>query len=139
MSQGPSAEGGEHREHMSWVRTRMNLSQELLEWVRHGFMLITAGFGSFAFLEGLVGALGDAQHVSATEPSRIFSLIATAVGVLLIVIALRHHRKMVDFINTDEYGESEAPALPDETREEYLALGAIALGVVSFVALVFLR
>lgn len=139
MQRGRALESAEHQEHMSWVRTRMTLDQDLMEWIRHGFSLITVGFGSFAFLEGVVGAFGEGERSPATEPSRIFSLIATAVGVTLIAIALKHNRNMVEFVNADAFGEQEAPGLPDEKREEFLAMGAIAIGIVSFVALLFLR
>jgi hypothetical protein len=124
---------------MSWVRTRMTLDQDLMEWIRHGFALITVGFGSFAFLEGVVGAFGETERPPATEPSRIFSLSASAVGVTLIASALRHNRNMVEFVNADAFGDQEAPALPDEKRAEYLAMGAIVIGLVSFVALLLLR
>lgn len=126
-------------EHMSWVRTRMTLESDLMEWIRHGFALIVVGFGSFAFLDGVVGALGEGEGPSVTEPSRIFSLAATAIGVLLIGMALRHNRRMVAFVNSDEFGGRPALEIPDEKREEYLATGAIVIGVVSFVALLFLR
>ncbi len=133
------AELDQDTEHMSWVRTRMTLEKDLMEWIRHGIGMITVGFGSFAFLRGVVGALGEGGTPGDTEPSRIFSLVATAIGVLVIVVALRHNRKMVEFVNADEFGRDQTIALPDETREEYLAIGAIAIGLVSFVALLLLR
>lgn len=125
-------------EHMSWVRTRMTLDKEFIEWIRHGFSLITVGFGSFAFLDGVVGVLGEHESRSTTEPSRIFSLGATFIGMLLIVIALRHYRKMVEFVNSDEFGGRPSLSLPNEKRDEYLAMGAIALGGIAFVALLLL-
>jgi putative membrane protein len=139
MQRGRTLESPEHHEHMSWVRTRMTLDQDLMEWIRHGFSLITVGFGSFAFLEGVVGAFGEGERSAATEPSRIFSLIATAVGVILVAMALKHNRNMVEFVNADAFGDQEAPGLPNEKREEYLAVGSIVIGMISFVALLFLR
>lgn len=127
-----------HQEHMSWVRTRMTLDKEFIEWIRHGFTLITVGFGSFAFLDGVVGSLGEGGGASTSEPSRIFSLAATAIGTLLIVSALRHYRLMVDFVDRDEFGDRPALSLPNEQRDEYLAIGAVAIGLVSFVALLVL-
>jgi uncharacterized membrane protein YidH (DUF202 family) len=129
----------EVREQMSWVRTRMQLDSELMEWIRHGFSLIAAGFGSFAFLEGLTGALGEGADQIATEPSRVLSLVATAIGVILIAIALKHNRNMVDFVNADEFGAGEVPRVPNEKREVYLAGVAILMGIVSFLALLFLQ
>lgn len=123
---------------MSWIRTRMTLDTELMEWIRHGFALITVGFGSFAFLDGLLGGMGEREGFSVTEPSRIFSIIATAVGMLLIVIALRHNRLMVEFVNRDEFGERPEMSLPNEKREYYLAYGALALGAASLIALLLL-
>ena len=127
-----------HEEHMTWVRTRMTLDQEFVEWLRHGFALITVGFGSFAFLDGLVGGLGAEHRGSSSEPSRVFSLVVTVIGVLLIIIALRHYRLMVEFVNRDEFGDVSTLPLPNEKRSEYLATGAVAIGVVSFVALLML-
>ena len=123
---------------MSWVRTRMTLDKEFVEWIRHGFALITVGFGSFAFLDGLSGSLRENPASSATEPSRIFSLTTTIIGVLLIVLALRHYRLMVEFVDRDEFGEQASPSLPNEKRDEHLAIGAVAIGIVSFIALLFL-
>jgi hypothetical protein len=40
-------------DHLTWVRTRLTLDAEFLESVRHGFSLITAGFGSFSIFQGL--------------------------------------------------------------------------------------
>lgn len=129
----------DNSDHMSWVRTRMTLDQDLMEWIRHGFALITVGFGSFAFLDGIVGALGEGEGPSVTEPSRIFSLVATVIGGVVIAIALRHNRRMIEFVNSDEFGDGPALELPDEKRAEYLAIGAMVLGVVSFVALLILH
>ncbi len=126
-------------EHMSWVRTRMTLDKEFIEWIRHGFSLIAVGFGSFAFLDGLVGGLGEHAVGSASEPSRIFSLTMTFIGTLLIIIALRHYRLMVEFVNLDEFGEQPVLELPNEKRDEYLAVGAVGIGVISFMALLVLR
>ena len=117
----------------------MELDAELMDWIRHGFSFIAAGFGSFAFLEGLTGAQGEGADQIATEPSRVFSLVATAIGVALIAVALKHSRNMVDFVNANEFGAGEIPRLPNEKREEYLAGIAIAIGVVSFLALLVLR
>jgi uncharacterized membrane protein YidH (DUF202 family) len=127
------------REPMSWVRTRMLLDAELMEWIRHGVSLIAAGFGSFAFLEGLTGAQGEGSDQIATEPSRVFSLGATAIGIILIAVALKHNRNMIDFVNAGEFGAGKVPALPNEMREEYLAGLAIVIGIVSFLALLFLQ
>lgn len=127
-----------HAEHMSWVRTRMTLDNEFIEWIRHGFALIGVGFGSFAFLDGVVNGLGEGGVRSSTEPSRLFSLGATAIGMLLIIIALRHYRMMVAFVNSDEFGEQPSLPLPNEKRDEFLAIGAVVLGALSFVALLLL-
>ena len=139
MTDHATASASLHDDHIMWVRTRMTLDSELMEWIRHGFSLIAVGFGSFAFLEGLVGSLGRGEGAFVTEPSRVFSLVATAIGVALIALALRHNRAMVVFVNADEFGAGEAPELPNEKREEYLGGVAIVIGVVSFLALLVLR
>lgn len=115
----------------------MTLDNEFVEWIRHGFALITVGFGSFAFLDGVVGGLGEG-HGGSSDPSRIFSLAATFIGTLLVIIALRHYRMMVEFVNRDEFGDGSILPLPNEKRDEYLAFGAVAIGVVSFIALLLL-
>lgn len=138
MSQRVASQISADHEHISWVRTRMTLDAELMEWIRHGFSLIAVGFGSFSFLDGMRGTLGEGAGANVTEPSRMFSLAITAIGILLIALALRHNKRMVAFVNADEYGEGKVLSLPDERREEYLALAAIVIGVISFVALLFL-
>ena len=139
MTEHSTASASLHDDHIMWVRTRMALDSELMEWIRHGFSLIAVGFGSFAFLEGIVGSLGEGEGPTVTDPSRIFSLVATAIGVVLIALALKHSRAMVAFVNADEFGAGEAPELPNEKREEYLAGVAIVIGVVSFLGLLVLR
>lgn len=125
------------REHIRWVQTRMMLDDQLMETVRHGFSLIAVGFGSFAFLEGIVGGLGEAAH--ATTPSRAFSLAATAVGVAIVLFAMRHNRKMAAWVNADEFPAGEAPDLPDEELPHRLGRAAVAIGVLSFIGLLFLQ
>lgn len=121
------------KDHLTWVRTRMTLDQEFMESIRHGFSLIAAGFGSFSIFEGLT--LGE-RNVS--ELPRTFALILTAVGVVVIVLALIHDRKMTAWVDADEFGAAPAPELPDERRPFYMAGAAALIGVVSFVALLML-
>ena len=52
------------RENIRWVQSRMMLDEQLMQTVRHGFSLIAAGFGRFAFLEGVVGGPGEAAHIT---------------------------------------------------------------------------
>jgi hypothetical protein len=108
------------------------LDRDFLEAVQRGFTMIAAGFGSFAIFDGLT--VGQERN----ELPKIFALIITALGVIVIVLALNHHRKMIAWVNADEFGDSRVPRLPDERRTDYLAAGAAIIGVVSFIALIFL-
>jgi hypothetical protein len=65
----------------------------------------------------------------------VFTLAITAVGIIIIVLAARHHRAMTAWIDADEYGSGAAPRLPVERRTDYLAAAAVIIGVVSFIAL----
>ena len=125
------------RENIRWVQSRMMLDEQLMQTVRHGFSLIAAGFGSFAFLEGVVGGPGEAAHI--TSPSRAFSLAATAVGIGIVLVAMRHNRKMVAWVNVEEFPDGEAPDLPDEELPQRLGVVAVVVGVCSFIGLVLLR
>jgi multisubunit Na+/H+ antiporter MnhC subunit len=125
------------RENIRWVQARMMLDEQLMQTVRHGFSLIAVGFGSFAFLEGVVGGPGEASHI--TTPSRAFSLAATAVGIAIVLVAMRHNRRMMAWVNAEEFAAEEAPALPDEELPQRLGLAAVVVGVCSFVGLVLLR
>jgi hypothetical protein len=120
-------------DHLDWVRTRMMLDQVFLESVRHGFSLIAAGFGSFSIFEGLT--IGE-SHVS--ELPKTFALIVTGIGVIVILLAMAHDRKMTSFIDEDEFGTSPVPELPNEKRPLYMAAAAAGIGVISFVALLML-
>jgi hypothetical protein len=120
-------------DHLGWVRTRLMIDQEFLESARHGFSLITAGFGSFSIFEGLT--IGE-SHVS--ELPKTFALIITAIGVIVILVAMAHDRKITAWIDADEYGTEPVPKLPDENRPLYLAGAAALIGVISFVALLLL-
>ena len=125
------------RENIRWVQTRMMLDEQLMHAVRHGFSLIALGFGSFAFLEGVVGGFGESSH--ATEPSRAFSLAATVIGVVIVLLAIRHNRSMMAWVNADEFPDGEAPDLPDQELPERLGIFAIAVGVCSFIGLLLLQ
>ena len=120
-------------EHVDWVRTRIVLDQELHEWIRHGVVLIAAGFGSFALFEGF--HLGEAK---AAELPRGFALAVTLAGVLLIVSAMAHDLRMTRWVDEDEFGAAPVPLLPDERRPLVLGGIAAAVGVASFAALLFL-
>jgi hypothetical protein len=125
----------EVREHMSWVRARMQLDAEMMESVRHGSSLIAAGFGSFAFLQGIIGAAGEAERF--TTPSRGFSLAANVAGVLLILVASYHNRQMSAWVDADEFPDREAPWLPQENVPYLVAGVAVVVGIVAFIALLF--
>jgi hypothetical protein len=119
-------------DHQSWVHTRLLLESAFEEMLRHGFTLIAAGFGSFAIFEGLSTTHGRA------EVPRIFALAATAIGVMVILIAARHFRAMNAWADIDEFGSEPAPELPNEKRPFYLSAAASIIGVISFIALLLL-
>jgi uncharacterized membrane protein YidH (DUF202 family) len=125
----------EVREHMSWVRARMQLDAEMMENVRHGSSLIAAGFGSFAFLQGVVASAGEGEGF--TSPSRAFSLVANVAGVAIILLAGRHNLQMSAWVDADEFPEGEAPELPQERLPYIIAAITVVIGVVAFVALLF--
>jgi hypothetical protein len=112
-------------EHMSWVRSRMALDAELMEGVHRGMTWIGASFGSFAILQGIVGAAGEGEGF--TSPSRGFSLVAIVIGIVLILIAADHNRKMTIWVNQEEFSDGEAPELPDERRPFLIAAAAVIL------------
>jgi uncharacterized membrane protein YidH (DUF202 family) len=112
------------------VGTRLTLDQEFLESVRHGFSLIAAGFGSFSLFQGLT--IGERE---VSELPKTFALIVTAIGVILILLAITHDRKMTAWVDADEFGAEPVPELPDENRPIYLAAAAVVIGLISFVAL----
>ena len=134
---GSDGSQGFERENIRWVQTRMMLDEQLMHAVRHGFSLIAIGFGSFAFLEGVVGGLGRSSHF--TEPSRAFSLAATVIGIVIVLLAMRHNRSMMAWVNADESPDGKAPRLPDQELPERMGGIAIAVGVCSFVSLILLR
>lgn len=119
-------------DHQGWVRTRLQVERAFEEMLQHGFTLIAAGFGSFAIFEGI-----STGHERAEVP-RVFALAATAIGVIVILIAARHFRAMNAWIDADEFGNEPAPALPNEQRPLYLAAAAVIIGVISFIALLLL-
>ena len=119
--------------HLLWVRARMLVDDRFLDVIRHGFSLIVAGFGSFSLFEGLT--IGE-HHVSALP--KTFALIVTAIGVIVILLALRHAASMTAWVNTDAFGDRAPPPLPEERQLMGLAIAAVVIGVVSFVALLLL-
>ena len=121
------------RDHLTWVRTRLSLDQDFLASIRYGFSLIVAGFGSFALFEGLT--IGERQ---VAPLPRTFALISTAIGIIIILVAVGHARKMTAWVNADEYETDPVPELPNENRPLYLAIAAVIIGAVSFVAMLLL-
>lgn len=119
--------------HLTWVRTRLSLDKDFLEAIRYGFSLIVAGFGSFALFEGLT--IGDRE---VAPLPRTFALVVTAVGVIVILLAVQHARKMEAWVDADEYGTGPTPELPNENRTLHLAAAAVIIGAVSFVAMLLL-
>lgn len=117
------------RDHQSWVQNRFTLEAGFQESIRHGFTLISAGFGSFALFEGLTATQERA------ELPRTFALVLNVVGVMVILLAIKHFRRMSAWIDRDEFGAASAPRLPEERRPMVLATGAVLIGAVSFVAL----
>jgi hypothetical protein len=117
-------------DHLTWVRTRMMLDAEFLDSVRHSFSLVVAGFGSFSIFEELTIS---ERHVS--ELPKTFALIVTTIGVIVILLAIMHDRKMTAWIDADEFGAEPMPQLPDVKRPFSLAAAAALIGVFSFVAL----
>src|SRR5581483_8701354 len=94
--------------HLAWVRTRLLLERDLRDAMAQGFALITTGFGSFAILSGVAPA---AEH---QVLPRGFALAATAIGVLVILLAIEHYRRMTAWVDVDEFRDRSAPTLPDE-------------------------
>ena len=119
--------------HEMWVRTRLQLDAEFQEALRHGFSLIAAGFGSFSIFQGLT--IGERE---VSELPKTFALIMTIIGVIVILLAASHLRKMSTWVDTDEFGSESVPRLPDENRPLYLAAAAEAIGIVSIIALLLL-
>jgi hypothetical protein len=62
----------------------------------------------------------------------------TVVGILVILLAVQHARKMEAWVDADEYGSRPTPELPNENRTLHLAAAAVVIGVVSFVAMLLL-
>lgn len=121
------------RDHLMWVRTRLTLERDLRDTTTQGFALMTAGFGSFAIFDGL--AVSDQRDALPLA----FALTVTGVGVVVVALALRHYRKMTAWVDVDEFQSMPAPPLPDERRSVLLAVGAITIGVISFIALLVIR
>lgn len=117
-------------DHLAWVRTRLILERDLRDGMVQGFALITTGFGSFAILSGVAPA---AEHQALP---RGFALAATAIGVFVILLGIEHYRRMVAWVDADEFGQRPTPRLPDERRPILMAAAAAAIGAISFVALV---
>lgn len=119
-------------DHQTWVHTRLLLERQFQDALREGFAMIAAGFGSFAVFDGLAAVR---EHDALPKT---FALAITAIGVVVILLAATHNRKMTAWADGDEFGPGPVPALPDERRSYRLAIGAATIGVVSFVALLLL-
>jgi hypothetical protein len=57
----------------------------------------------------------------------------------MTLIATNHNRKMVAWVNGDEFYSDAAPALPDEKRSHVIAAVAVAIGIISFIGLLFVQ
>ncbi len=122
-----------HPDHLSWVRTRLSLERDFRESVSRGFALIVAGFGSFAVFDGL--AVSNEHE----DLPKSFALIATAIGIGAILLGVEHYRKMITWVDEDEFGHIPTTSLPDEQRPMIVAVAAAIIGAISFVALLLTR
>jgi hypothetical protein len=129
MASMASPNDSQAHDHQTWIHSRLLVEREFIEFVREGFRMIAAGFGSFAIFEGVTAGHGPA------ELPRVFALAITAVGVIVVALAARHNRRMTEWINADEYGAGPVPRLPEERRIDYLAAATVVIGLVSFIAL----
>ena len=111
----------------------MLVDDQLLDVIRHGFSLIWPAFGSFSLFQGLT--IGE-RHVSPLP--KTFALIVTAIGVIVILLALLHTGRMTTWVNADAFGDRASPPLPEERHMMRFAIGAVVIGVVSFIALLLL-
>src|SRR5687767_3646083 len=96
----PIAEDESTNNHLLWFRARMLVDDQFLDVIRHGFSLIVAGFGSFSLFQGLT--IGE-RHVSPLP--KTFALIVTAIGVIVILLALWHAARMTTWVNADAFGD----------------------------------
>jgi hypothetical protein len=129
MTSLPAAADPSGRDHQTWVHSRLLLDKGCLDAVRQGFTMIAAGFGSFAIFDGLA-SVRDRDALP-----KAFALILTTIGIIVILLAVQHNRKMTAWVNSDEFGAGPVPALPDERRTEYLAAAVGFIGIISFIAL----
>jgi hypothetical protein len=123
--------------HQEWIRNRLLLEEDMMARVGRGFSLIAAGFGSFSVLSDIIGALGQGEEF--TTPTKSIALVSTAAGVISIVLATRGYREMVAWIDADEFGPEPAPTVPAQGAVCVLTVGAVIIGIISFLSLLLFR
>ena len=108
------------------------LERDFRDTTSRGFALIASGFGSFAIFDGL--AINDRRD----SLPLAFALVATAIGMVVILLAILHYRKMTAWVDAEEFASLPAPELPNERSSVVVAGSAIAISLISFIALLLL-
>jgi putative membrane protein len=118
--------------HFGWLRTRLNLENTMMAWLRTSVSLIGFGFAIVQFLDRL------RQSDSSTGYPRAPEILGTALifcGVLALLISIWQYRWMIRYLQSGSF--AEIAAIPErQMRSPLIAVAflLIFVGLFAFFA-----
>lgn len=118
--------------HFGWLRTRLNLENTMMSWLRTAVSLIGFGFAIVQFL----GRLRDSSPIGYPRAPELLGLALIFCGVLALLISIWQYTWMVRYLRSGSF--AAIAALPEgwKLRSPVIAVASflIFVGLFAFVA-----
>jgi putative membrane protein len=119
--------------HFGWLRTRLNLENTMMSWLRTAVSLIGFGFAIVQFLDRLRQSDSSVGHPRAPE---YLGLALIFCGVLALLISIWQYKWMVRYLQSGSF--AAIAALPEDGKLKSpiiaVAVLLILVGLFAFVA-----
>jgi putative membrane protein len=119
--------------HFGWIRTRLNLENTMMAWLRTAVSLIGFGFAIVQFLD----RMRQASEVPPTHPMapEYLGMALIACGVLALVIAIWQYRWMARYLRSGSFAQiAGVPERKMQSPIVVVALLLIFVGLFAFFA-----
>jgi putative membrane protein len=119
--------------HFGWLRTRLNLENTMMAWLRTAVSLIGFGFAIVQFLDRLRGSDSSIGHPRAPE---YLGLALIFCGVLALLISIWQYRWMVRYLQSGSFAAIAAMPEGGKLRSPVIAVAflLILVGLFAFFA-----
>lgn len=94
--------------HFGWLRTRLNLENTMMSWLRTSVSLIGFGFAIVQFLDRLRESAGLSSPIGYPRAPEFLGLALIFCGVLALLIAIWQYRWMVRYLQSGSFSQIAA-------------------------------